>query len=160
MISRLKTSWPNLQISLKNVDMTHTQLALDNKLVDFALGIVADSIYPNVGGAPVSEEITTLIAHPNNPLCGESNVQLDMLLSQTSIWSSPYKQTHQYDTALFKSLEMVECSDANTVVSLNFHKREIDPSFQLMLYYRLDYPHREVIEEIVLVLRNWFGYEK
>ncbi|UPW17616.1 LysR family transcriptional regulator [Agarivorans sp. TSD2052] len=187
VISRLKTSWPNLQISLKNADMTHIQLALDNKLVDFALGIVADSLYPNVGGALVGEENTTLIAHPNNPLCGEPNVQLDMLLSQTSIWSAPYEQTHKYDTALFKSLEMIECSDANTVVSLvksdlgiallpeyivhpaiqskqvvslNFDKREIDPSFQLMLYYRLDYPHREVIDEIILALRDWFGYTK
>lgn len=187
VIGQLKTSWPNLHIALKNIDMTHVQMALDNKSVDFALGIMADSVYPNVGGALVGEENTALIAHPDNPLCREPNVQLDMLLSQTAIWSSPYEHTHQYDTALFKSLEMIECCDVNTVVSLvkndlgiallpeyivhpaiqskqvvalNFDKREMDQSFQLMLYYRLDYPHPEVIEEIITALKNWFGYTK
>ena len=187
IIHELKRAWPNLHIALKNADMTHVQLAIDNKDVDFALGIIADSLYPNLGGALVGEENTALIAHPDNLLCRESEVNLDMLLSQTAIWSSPYEKTGQNDTALFNTLEAIECSDVNTVVSLvkknlgiallpeyivhtaiklgqvvslNFDQREVDQSIQLMLYYRLDYPHPEVIELIIAALRSWFGYAK
>lgn len=186
VIQDLKTTYPQVHVALRNVDLTHVQLALDNQDVDFALGIVSDSLYPNVGGTLVGDENVLLIAHPDNPLRQAEQVTTDMLMGQTGIWSSPYEQTEKYQAALFNSLEVIECGDLNTVVALvkqnlgvallpeyvahdaiksgevvalNLHHREVDQSIQLMLYYRLDYPYPDVIEQLIGSLQAWFGYQ-
>ncbi|MPW31149.1 LysR family transcriptional regulator [Agarivorans sp. B2Z047] len=187
VIQDLKATWPTLQIALKNIDMVHIQLAIDSNDVDFALGAYADSFYPNIGGVVVGEENISLIAHPDNPLCQEPEVQLDMLMSQTAIWSSPYEKALRNDRTLFDSVDVIECGEASTVVSLvkknlgiallpeyishsaiksgevvalNYNQREITPSFPMMLYYRMDYPHPEVTEQVISTLKSWFGYTK
>lgn len=185
VLGDLKELWPQLQIALRNVDLSHVQLALDEKDVDFALGLLSDSLYPSVGGVLVGNENVVMIAHPDNAICQEKVVNTDTLLSQTAIWSSPYRQTQKHQSALFDSLQVIECNDLNTVVALvknnlgvallpeyiahealksgdvvalNYDNREIDQSMQLMLYYRLDYPHGDVIDSLTASLRDWFGY--
>ncbi|WP_158589073.1 LysR family transcriptional regulator [Alginatibacterium sediminis] len=185
VISDLKVNSPNLQIALRNVDLSNVQNALDEQHVDFALGIISDSLYPNVGGVLVGNENVRLIAHPSNPLANQSKVSTDMLLGQCAIWSSPYAKTQPYQSALFNSIEVLECSDLSTVVALvkqnlgvallpeyiahssitagevvalDLHKEEVDQSIQLMLYYRLDYPYPEIVAQLTDSLRDWFGY--
>lgn len=185
IVSDLKNTFQQLQISLRNIDLSHVQLALDNKDVDFALGQITDSLYPSVGGIPVGNENVKLIAHPDNKLTKQVQVSTDMLLGQTAIWSSPYEKTERHQAALFNSLEILECSDLNTVVALvkqnlgiallpeyvahdaikrkevvalDLHDREVDKSIQLMLYYRLDYPYPDIIEQLATTLQDWFGY--
>ncbi|SON52062.1 LysR family transcriptional regulator [Vibrio tapetis] len=182
-VAHLNTLYPNMDLTILPSNETIESTTFKDTGVDMVLGLEPSYAVPEVGGLVVGEEQMMFTTHPLHPLVGKSSVDINQLVAHTLIaphflqqlgYSESIKPVSVTETPDFQlSIELAKQNlgiaytpeyvartalKKREVVELSINWEEFSQFMPLMLFFPLDFAYPELKDNLVLSLRDWFGY--
>ncbi|MGF1777855.1 LysR family transcriptional regulator [Vibrio nomapromontoriensis] len=185
IIVHLKKKYPETEINVASDLSSQAQQLLQDGSIDFVLVPVPELVHPDIGGIGVGSEQMMLVAANEHALASSINVNFQSLLSHTVLIPSHLQNNTDkrhllpLDTISTPNFDLsVHCARKGAgiayvpeytarphllngdICQLNTNWEEFSQVIPLMLMFRLNYPYQEIKNDLVHILRSWFGYQE
>lgn len=184
LVAYLKGKHPEIGINVCSNLMEQVHTLLQDGNVDFVLTTVPEAIYPDIGGRIVGEEQVMMVSHPEHPLSKCKQIEAQQLLNHTLVMpqfiqSAGFKEKlSPLDTITTPDFALaVQCVKKGIgiayvpehaarqhlrngeICQLSMNWDEMGQVVPLMLMFRLNYPFETLKNDLIDMLRQWFGYQ-